>query len=977
MEEILNQLGLSVDEPSFYTRLYAYLAKERKKKSVRSIIDSIICNEYEDLSRYLERTAIQEAVAVRHHIRVCRLAQLLIDENGCLLEPRLLEAISSLEKYCYFLGPGYHFEAPRRDHLLLVLRAFSGSKELKQALKLVNRPIGNKHAENLIRESLRLGRKVVIKDYHARQAVLATCLSYLRQNVGSCFATAPAIFIMREQLLNLIKDLNKLLSTGELKRTFGGVEYAVPLSMSWGVADLNRPFVVYVSKTRLWEAPGFLSAFEATGLIDKDLPFKSRTSILKKLFKEVENRRTPGVEVYITTADKMIRYALMEYFKLTDEVINDLKQRPKAMLQSNLMMHMTSSTVEKESKEGRYKQYVNMCEMAKNVFKSLTDNALLKTWEFTLASFSEVKHTFANWNLYSSLGMNTHEENGIGRLFYEQLKEKVDFYNKQTEEFQIQYQNVFHEVKHLENRLRHAQDEQDARWLKGEYQRLTAELDYVLEQRDLAHLKAKRFVHLYEFVMARYEEKFSEYFQEVYDADMHEDISTSVYDDSPAGFRLLYKHGRSNPASWTLIYTADEYIDCLVDFFSATEREFLQSKELQGVEEDFSSLVTEVVRLIKTRGFLESSLRRMAKTHGASLPLDPIKEIDKVSKKPWVYTSGGTMKTLLSCYYFREALPSQQEVCPKNTHDLLSFFIRIIRQMPEDHQNRFKNQVFSHLIAHSPTHAFLLMPGLEEFRKGWESSEKEDSWVHNKVFLPGKQCVEKQLLDLDALEHIVHLLSLKLPKSYQSTFKKTLNSFPTHMTPSQFRKYVGEGLYSLFGNDSPIGLEDIDSLLFSSLPITPCVYIQEHVQMIFQSLYNLEPDAVTEEMLEIFESLKSTMCHEKVITATRLREICLSIILLATKQSASSFDYYYLITKAMRNCGLHLSAPVVVADTNWIRDYFAFLVNPGTLELEFWRVDYAGTTGAPMHIWKKWLNGSDTSRKWAVYINPNEYGSIV
>ena len=56
---------------------------------------------------------------------------------------------------------------------------------------------------------------------------------------------------------------------------------------------------------------------------------------------------------------------------------------------------------------------------------------------------------------------------------------------------------------------------------------------------------------------------------------------------------------------------------------------------------------------------------------------------------------------------------------------------------------------------------------------------------------------------------------------------------------------------------------------------------------------------------------------------------------------------------------------------------FAFLVNPGTLELEFWRVDYAGTTGAPMHIWKKWLNGSDTSRKWAVYINPNEYGSIV
>ena len=50
-----------------------------------------------------------------------------------------------------------------------------------------------------------------------------------------------------------------------------------------------------------------------------------------------------------------------------------------------------------------------------------------------------------------------------------------------------------------------------------------------------------------------------------------------------------------------------EYIDCLADFFNATEREFLQYPELKGLENDFSNLVSEVNRLVKTNVFLEAS----------------------------------------------------------------------------------------------------------------------------------------------------------------------------------------------------------------------------------------------------------------------------------------------------------------------------------------------------------------------------------
>ena len=95
-------------------------------------------------------------------------------------------------------------------------------------------PYSNKIAEQIIGDTLQLHEKTPITDAHARRAALSALICYLRQNVGSCFATAPCIVVHDEQPLQFLKDINELLNTGRLKRTWSGVEYSVPFKSHMG-----------------------------------------------------------------------------------------------------------------------------------------------------------------------------------------------------------------------------------------------------------------------------------------------------------------------------------------------------------------------------------------------------------------------------------------------------------------------------------------------------------------------------------------------------------------------------------------------------------------------------------------------------------------------------------------------------------------------------------------------------------------------
>ncbi len=141
---------------------------------------------------------------------------------------------------------------------------------------------------NIIRETLRLPKNKTITNVHARQAALAAWLSYLRQNIGSCFATAPAILILKEQPERFFQDIEQLFVKGGLTRTFGGVEYSVPVSKSWGIGDLNRPIVIHRGKTRIEGAPGLILAFESAGILKKGRPFQEKADKIKSLIEEIK-----------------------------------------------------------------------------------------------------------------------------------------------------------------------------------------------------------------------------------------------------------------------------------------------------------------------------------------------------------------------------------------------------------------------------------------------------------------------------------------------------------------------------------------------------------------------------------------------------------------------------------------------------------------------------------------------------------------
>lgn len=570
-----------------------------------------ICQEsYKELSKEIECFELQEGCAVRNVLRARSLAIELIDQEGHLDQEKLLQAIEGMETHTYFLSPGYEADGVRQEHMQQVLKTLQQKKGLQHKLLSFTKPINHPKADEIIRETLDLEGQQSITDVHVRQAVLAAWLTFLRQNVGSCFATAPAILVQKEQPEKFLADLFEILMFGSLKRVFGGDEHTVPISVSWGAGDLKKPF--YISDWgQFTKYPSFQDAMTALGI--KVVPMHGWT-----------------------TVEAVIESSLKQHLNLTDHDLKVYRERPRKIIPTNLMMEPSSPI--------KAAQYEILKKKGESHFKRYADNALLKTWEFTLASFAETKAQFAKWNFYSSLGLGTQEKGGIGACLYTILKEKVEEYNHKSHDLNDEYEMVYGQLKYTERRVQNADSEQQSRWLRAEYQSKLHQFQTVEEMRNHANNTAHRFANLFEGLISLYIDLFPKYFQEVYDADLH-DIDQGPYNDSPAGFRLVYKHGRSHSSQWTTIEDHHQFIEALVSFFIATETEIQGTDLIKGIEKEVAAIVTDLVMHVKTKEFLETAFSRMAVAHQAKIITDPLEHLGKVKIKPWVYTSGGTMGT--------------------------------------------------------------------------------------------------------------------------------------------------------------------------------------------------------------------------------------------------------------------------------------------------------------------------------------------
>ncbi|MCB1083181.1 MAG: hypothetical protein KDK61_02625, partial [Simkania sp.] len=188
--------------------------------------------EEEKIAKALAETDIQEPFLFRSLARARMLANLFIDEQGILLKKKLPS---------FFSGIQGENDKEVIEHFHKVVAALHSSKDLLNLFNRFKMPVANRYIETLVLYSLGLPLKTKVTNRELRQAVFTALLTPLRQNVGSCFATAPGIIIQSEQMERLLLDLYDLVMTCSLSRTFGGVQHAVPISPSWGMGDLKKP----------------------------------------------------------------------------------------------------------------------------------------------------------------------------------------------------------------------------------------------------------------------------------------------------------------------------------------------------------------------------------------------------------------------------------------------------------------------------------------------------------------------------------------------------------------------------------------------------------------------------------------------------------------------------------------------------------------------------------------------------------------
>lgn len=978
LSEILASIKVPIQDPSFHQRVFTIVAKNRKVLKAKDIdsLEKAIAEEYDDLSRRLDRTKIQDSSSVRNVLRTRQLANLLIDDKGDLNILQLPKVVSYLKKHLYSLGPNRQYDAPRQEQILRVLSTLQENKDMQRFLKNVSKPYTNRYAEQVIKETLKLPASTLINDPHAKRAALSAWMCFLRQNVGSCFATAPAILVHDEQPDLMFKDMIELLGTGRLKRTFAGVEHSVPLSASWGAGDLRRLFVLQrgpqAESGDIWLSPGIIAGLEAGGVIDPELPLKERVELTKQAILRVLQDWPENVPYVVISAENILRLCILKQMDLTEKDLQDYENRPKAMFTGSLLMQAQAAGGGKSQACQNF--YVKFDE-AMDAFKALADNALLKSWEFSVASFSETKSQFTSWNLYSSLGLGAQEPGGIGQCLFRILEEKVQRANQKVQDFQAEYEQAYHHLKYIEVKARNAQTEKEMQWIKMEYQTARNEFDMMEEMRDKYNSQAHRFANLFDVLIDVYLGLFPKYFQEVYDADMHE-VAAGPYDDSPAGFRLIYKHGRSNTAQWTRIKNHNEFIDALASFFVTSESEVSGAPQMQGLENEVSEITTAIVTHIRTIEFLETAFYRMAKAHNAPIIKNPLEHLDRVEKKPWVYTSGGTMDTLVSCYWKREQKPTEVGRWVENPTELLVFFVDTFKQVPHKLMEDYVADPKKSMLIHSPTHAFLLKPGLSPLKEAWLNEEFTYTFVRDKMIKPVEKMIEGIELDASMTQFLLNNLIEKVDPNYQYYFKQVFSYVPAGMSPIKFRQHITTTMAKErglgYGKGNVLPPDEIDAMLYSLLPLFPVQELKERVEAILSKLPGVDR-RMLEKIPKIWEELPGIDGRESVMSAKGLQDIVKGMLILLWNDTSAPYDYHWHVAEAARKLGYAFPMPVIFADTNWVRDLFAFLVSPGTGKLELWRVDYTGSVGYPMSIWEQWLDGSRRDRTWGVYTRPYEY----
>lgn len=766
--------------------------------------------EEQELSRRFDLSGIQSAAQFRVLFRARKLSYYLINDRGEMDQRRLSFLVDRLQSEPPITYFGGSFDRIAQEHFLRVCLFLKNCERGQRLLNRFNLSQLDRYVEELLFFSLNAEEKKSGISILLKRAVLSALFALLRQNIGSCFATAPAILIQNEQFENLLVDLHDLIATSTLKRTTSGVEYSVPIALSWGVGDLYQ--IVDFSDPTVFASPSLQAVLDTIGIKKEECPSKKQSVI------------------------DFIKSAIQKRVVRDDPTLPALEKK------------------------------------AQGIFKAYVDHALLKVWEYTLASFADHKVEFFRWNLYKSLGFSSKEKGGIAQVIYEEVEKRLEKANQQVEKERELYNEAADRCNVTQALLRQVDSYDRARLLKREHATYLSHLNECSHLLRQAEDRSQFLGQLMVFLLNYYAQRLPDFFQEIYDPELFANAET-IYEDSAAGFRLIYKMGRKEPSSWILITEEKQFIQALKSFFSIVESFILSECEQEEKKKEIEELTTLLVQHIDSPEFILSAFQRMQEPPPFST------EPSEGYRFPWCRSAGGSMSSLVKCYYGLEKELTIEQSVVETPQELLIFLLDTLKSLPYEVTKLFEKHDHLSLLMTAPNHAFLLKPGLSPFKEGWLDKGFTYTWVRDQVVEPARAYYGEIFLDSSTQAQLTQKFLKSFCPSNTFSLMRDFSSCSSLMSLPEFRNLLVHLI-----EEVPPSADHVDSFLRKVYP---------HPALLF-------------------------------------------------------------------------------ADSNWADLYLGFVFNPGTFDLELWRLDAQGHFGFPMTCWSHCFGGSP-QKMWTLYVSPQEY----
>ncbi|MDA8773871.1 hypothetical protein N9N03_01940 [Chlamydiia bacterium] len=883
----------------------------------------------------------------RNKQQALSLAQYLLHENGTIDTNRLLLVKTFLQHHLYPIDESLAIERLTRDHMITVCELLQdGDMQDLWGQLLSSWP----HPS--FKEVM---KQVSMTKYHSEKfgialMVLSAWLMQVRQTVGSCFATAPAILIHRTQPERFLSDMIQMVQKGAIKRVVDGTEHIVPLSVSTGSGDLTR--ILSVTKRELTDIR-LIHALESCDILKSYKKLSQSIDAFTKRYERLIDTMISDYKHVHITVEQWLTLILQ-----TENGIADISHKNTINPKKSSSDDLDIKSI--DPKQTKYHLYTQQLTRVKGVYAMLIEHPLIKSWEYTLASFSETESKLCLWNLFTTLGMNDHRDDGsFAQCLHQLLQQKVDHCQQEAQLCHDKYTTLFQHAQTIKSRLNNVDTKKDAQWVSMQYQSQKGEAQHWLTQRDSYRRKAKIFSDIYQWLIQYLIDAVKHYFQEVYDPSLSSD-KRDYHDDHAAGFRLVYKINATATSTWTPIHTQDEFIDAIARFLGMIEHELQHEEALQFVKREFQGIMTSLIQFIRGDHFISTAVQRLDCESKDSASHYDKRHFDQITQKPWAFTSGGTMDGFLKNYYRLREAPSKSTTWVDSVTDLWVFFIDTLRHLPRWKQDVFIEDPKKGMLMHSPTHACLLLPGVKPFVDSWLTDDYPYTWIRDHYCEPSASFYATIRLNTAQQLFLLDLWVVEFP--YISP--KQIHKWVTNhlMNPYTFRDHIRAELNQLRipNAQSAILLSRLDSILFKHLPFVNNKQYKE-IQLYINKQMNRLGCQLVPQSLESIMSIGQ--CHE---TISRM-------LVKAVGSRYTHDDLMRLMKAAFRAAGCWSPTPVRFADTNWTHYDFAFCWNPGTDKLEIWAIHPYTRNGYSMTSWEKYTNGQVREAMWGVYNDPTQY----